>query len=236
MFQYFYLLLLLVSPLSAETISEYRIVMELSPPQQTLENGEITGDIPEKVRSAFSKANIPFRLEMYPWNRALELAKTEPNVFIVNIARTPERESLFKWVQVIHRYQLGLVALDDRSDLIIESLDDAKHYTIAVQRGDIAYQYLQNNGFSTVNNLFVTADITESWRLLSANKVDFVIDDPDNLAAMAKKTLADGQKATFVYPLEELALDTWLAAHKDMSTLVIKRIQSDGSVKNWNGN
>lgn len=232
MLRYLYLLLLIAGPLSAGSTIEYRVVMELSPPQQTLENGEITGDIPSEIRSSFSQANIPFRFEMYPWNRALELAKTEPNVFIANIARTPERESLFKWVQVIHRYQLGLVALDDRSDLIIESLDDAKHYTIAVQRGDIAYQYLRNNGFSTVNNLFITADITESWRLLRSNKVDFVIDDPDNLETMAKKALADGQKATFVYALEELALDTWLAAHKDMPSLVIQRIQSVGSVQN----
>lgn len=215
----------LVMASSNTLANSYRVVMELSPPHQTIVNNEIVGEIPSQLTSYFNAIGEDVIFEMYPWNRALEIAKAEANTFISNIARTPEREDLFEWVAIVHRYRLGLVSLEHRDDLLVEKLEDAKQYTIAVQRGDFAFTYLLQKGFSENTNLFLTADITESWRLLQRGKVDFVIDDIENLPEMNLKVLKNDQSAKLFFHLEDLSIDTWLAANKTVDASTLKKLR-----------
>ena len=103
------LLLFISSPVWAE----YRVVMEPSPPFQFIIDNELRGPVALSVRAKFQAANLTARFEMYPWNRAYNLAATEKNVFISNIARTPERENLFKWIGVVHSFNFALISINE---------------------------------------------------------------------------------------------------------------------------
>lgn len=72
----------------------YRVVMEISPPHQMLENNQIVGIIPETIQKKFDELSIPVNFEMYPWKRAMDIARLESNTFISNIARTQSENTI----------------------------------------------------------------------------------------------------------------------------------------------
>lgn len=203
---------LLVSISGVIIAAPLRVVTELSPPHQTIQHGEVAGLSTALVRAILAEAKLEAKIEMYPWARALRIARNEPNVLIYNMARTAEREAGFHWIGTVAAYQLGFVALSHRSDIKIENLQDAKTFTIAVQRDDLSANFLMNNGFTLGQQLVLAADITESWQLLLNGKVDLVIDDPVALQDMAANLELPEKYVHFVYAVPELAQQTWLAA------------------------
>ena len=203
-----------------------RIVTELSPPHQTLEQGEIRGLSTELVRATLKQAQIAGQFEIYPWARAFRIARSQANVLIYNMARTAEREDEFKWIGTVASYQLGFVALTHRDDIQIDSLEQAKGYTVAVQRDDLSANFLLQHGFKAGLQLVQVADIAESWQLLLNGKVDLVIDDPVAMTDMAQSLALPAQYVRFVYPITELAQQTWLAASLNTPDGVVSRLRA----------
>jgi len=189
-----------------------RVVTELSPPHQTLERGVVAGFSTELVQTVLAEAGLSARIELYPWARSFHIARSQANVLIYNMARTSEREAQFHWIGTVASYQLGFVALSQRNDIQLASIDDARHLTIAVQRDDLSANFLQDNGFEPGKQLVLAADITESWQLLLNGKVDLVIDDPVALADMAANLGLPVKHVRFVYAIPQLQQQTWLAA------------------------
>ncbi|NRQ43868.1 transporter substrate-binding domain-containing protein [Rheinheimera sp. YQF-2] len=224
MLKYF---LLVVSCLSCSVAANasLRVVTELSPPHQTLVAGEIAGLSTDLVRATLAKAGVTAQIEVYPWARSFRIAQSRPDVLIYNMARTAEREAQFHWIGTVAAYQLGFVALSHRDDIRIKALSDAVGYTIAVQRDDLAANFLMQNGFSTGKQLVLAADITESWQLLLNGKVDLVVDDAVALTAMAETLSLPRRYLRFVYAIPELAQHTWLAASLETSPELVKRLQ-----------
>ncbi|MBZ9612067.1 substrate-binding periplasmic protein [Rheinheimera maricola] len=202
-----------------------RVVTELSPPHQTLVQGEVSGLSTELVKDVLAAAGLAGKFELYPWARSFRIARSQPNVLIYNMARTTEREAQFHWIGTVAAYQLGFVALSHRDDIQINTVTDAIHYTVAVQRDDISADFLMKNGFKKGMQLVLAADITESWQLLFNGKVDLVIDDPVALTGMAMQLGVANQDVRFVYGITELEQHTWLAASLQTPPELIERLQ-----------
>ncbi|MBE1301342.1 MAG: transporter substrate-binding domain-containing protein [Alteromonadaceae bacterium] len=209
--------------LSVELIAQdYRVLMEPSPPLQFMQDGAVSGEIYEIVSEAFEQANLSANYEMYPWARAYIMALTaHGDTFISNIARTPEREDSFQWVAVVHVYDFALISLQ-RLDFV-KSLSDMGKLSIAVQRKDVSYEYLKSKGLG--DNLFITADITESWELLSKGKVDFIVEDINILDEMSQKYLKQGQSIEFQLQLPEIKAEAWLAADLGVDIEIVNALK-----------
>lgn len=202
-----------------------RVVTELSPPHQTLVNGEVAGISTDLVRAVLAEADISAQIELYPWARAFRIASSRPNILIYNMARTPERENAFQWIGTVAAYQLGFVGLTHRSDIKIASVEDARQYTIAVQRDDLSADFLINNGFVPGVQLVLVADIAESWQLLLNGKVDLVIDDPVALNGMVAALGLRLRDVNFIYAIPQLEQQTWLAASIDTPQRLVEQLQ-----------
>lgn len=201
---------------------DYRVLMEPSPPLQFMQGGAVSGEIYELVSKAFEQANLSANYEMYPWARAYIMALTaHGDTFISNIARTPVREDSFQWVAVVHIYDFALISLQ-RLDFV-KSLSDLGKLSIAVQRKDVSYEYFKSKGLG--DNLFITADITESWELLSKGKVDFIVEDTNILHEMSQKYLKQGQTIEFQLQLPEIKAEAWLAADLGVDTEIINALK-----------
>ncbi|AWL12123.1 hypothetical protein HMF8227_01650 [Saliniradius amylolyticus] len=198
------------------------VVTELSPPAQTIVSNEVDGVFTRRVRQVLQDAGIESQFYIYPWARALNRAKTHPNTLIYGIAKTPQRQSDFVWLGEIGTYQLGLVHLSQRP-VGINALADLQRFSIAVQREDIAYQYLSELGLD--KQLMVTADIQASWRLLLNGKVDLVVDDPNAMHALREEFGLPPEAVTYAFPLEALFTTTYLAAHPNTHPEVIQRVR-----------
>ena len=50
------------------------------------------------MKELLKREKIEFTLEVFPWARGYKMALNEPNTALYSTTRTPERETLFKWV------------------------------------------------------------------------------------------------------------------------------------------
>lgn len=87
------------------------------------------------------------------------------------IARTSEREALFRWVGEIMRIDYHFYRLRERSDIRVPDLEAAKAYRIGVLRDDVRHHYLQANGFIKI---VVTAHNSDNFKRLLNGQVDLV--------------------------------------------------------------
>ncbi|MFY8325203.1 substrate-binding periplasmic protein [Pseudoalteromonas sp. ZZD1] len=215
-----YLLLFLFMPFCLAQLP-VKVVTELSPPNQTRINDDVTGYSTDIVKLILNKANINAPIEIYPWARAYKMALSVPNTLIYSLARTKDREPLFHWIGIVAKFKLGFVKLTQRHDIVINTLEQAKQYNVAVQRNDLAYNVLTKYGFSVV----LTSDIQKSYHLLLAKKVDLIIDDENYLSVMSEQLAINADKISFVYAIDELAVAGYLAANINMDPAMVSELK-----------
>jgi polar amino acid transport system substrate-binding protein len=123
------------------------------------------------VEAMKKKVGVDAKITVYPWARAYMMALKQPNTFIFGIARTKEREQLFKWVGDYYKVTDTFFALASRRDIRLSAVEDAKNYKTAVPRGDIAALRLEKLGFNSKHLQYVTFQ-EQCVRLLHLGRVD----------------------------------------------------------------
>ncbi len=137
-----------------------------------LQDGRVAGSASEVVEATLVRAGLnDVQIALYPWARAYDIALSEPNVLIYLIARTPEREALFRWVGEVMRIEYHFYKLSERADIRVPDLDAARAYRIGVLRDDVRHQYLQARGFQKI---VVTAHHSYNFKRLLNGQVDLV--------------------------------------------------------------
>ena len=107
-----------------------RVVTEVLSPYNMAETGVFTGLSTEIVQAVMAGLGLNPKIEILPWARAYDLAHQSDNVLIYSMAKTQEREHLFKWVGAIPPTTWFLFGLSERP-VWLNSLDDARQYHIA---------------------------------------------------------------------------------------------------------
>ncbi|CAH9061091.1 hypothetical protein PSECIP111951_02414 [Pseudoalteromonas holothuriae] len=197
------------------------VVTELSPPNQTYSNGVVGGTSTGLVQELLQLTGLKASYQIYPWARAFKVASEQANTLIYSIARTSLRERHFHWIGPVAKFELGFVTNTYRNDVIVNSLEDAKKYRLAIQRGDIAVERLKEYGFDYV----LTSDITQSYQLLVTNKVDLVLDDPRYVKSMADTLNLPKGHFRFLLSVPNLSLHGYLAANIHTPDEVIKKLR-----------
>jgi polar amino acid transport system substrate-binding protein len=146
-----------------------------------LQDGKVAGVATEVVEATLRRAGLSdYSVTIYPWARAYDMALQDANVLIFLIARTPEREALFKWVGEIERIDYPMYKLRERGDIQVRDLQEAKHYSVGVVRDDVRHQYLKEQGFS---KLVISANNRDNFmRLL--NRQVHLLPMPESDVAM----------------------------------------------------
>jgi polar amino acid transport system substrate-binding protein len=145
----------------------FDVTTEELTPFSMMEEGRVTGLATDVLRTAFARAGLAMKIRLYPWLRAYQSALDKPNGCVYSTVRTPERDSLFKWV--------GPIASDDwvvfvapGSTVRIADLADLRRYKTAGTPGDSVATYLQDQG--------VTVEYTPTtgqMQMLLSGRIDF---------------------------------------------------------------
>ena len=124
------------------------ITTENYPPYNySTDNGKtIVGSSTDVVQEIFKRAKVNYKTTMYPWVRAIEMAKTDKDTCVYSTTRTEEREKSFQWVGPIAYNNWVLFAKAD-SKIVLSSADDVKKYKLGGYRGDAITQYLEGEKF-----------------------------------------------------------------------------------------
>ena len=171
------------------------------------ENAQIVGQSTELVKQVLNNADVDFSLALYPWTRAMSLASDKPNVLIYTILRTPEREPDFHWICPVAPKRLHkLFRLQQRPDVVVNSLQDIKNYSIAVTRDTFLHKFMLQLGLIEGQNLQVTADDKVNITLFLAGRVDLLAEFDDSLS---RTLIADNPQQSLMTPVFSLPADAY---------------------------
>lgn len=197
-----FVLLVLFSGQASAT--KLNILTEHLAPYQIVTENSIKGLSTEIVEATLIESQYSYDITAYPWALSYSRAKHAKNTCIYSLARTPERESLFKWVGHIVSIPTSLYSIKD-SKIEIFSIEEAKKYNIAVIRDDVTHQFLLAKGFIEKKNLYVVNNYDALLKLLdlSSRDIDLVILN-DDLLKNRVKYLNEASKYRNVFQLKEL--------------------------------
>ncbi len=171
-----------------------RIVTEELPPYNMTRDGRLTGMSTEVVQAVLETVGLQADIQSMPWARAYDIALNDENVLIYSIARTAEREQLFKWVGVIAPMRWYLYARPD-SGLRLANLEQARHYQIATVAQDAGEQYLLARGFKIGRNLQSNNKYAYNYEKLKLGRVDLWISIELNALYLIRRAGEDPVKA-----------------------------------------
>ena len=213
------LILILVTNFAAA--DEMQILTTEIPPQIFLKDGKLSGFCVEIVEEMQRRLGDMTPMQILPWARAYSLAQTQKNTVLVCPKRSPERESLFKWVGPLLTTDTDLFVKKD-SPISIRSLDEVKRFEmILVMRGSYTYGYLAAHGF---HNLYPVNDPPGMLRMLLANRAPVAALERLQMEAVVAQAGASLDIVKNVFHIQTLTSD--IAFSKDTSENTRKHWQA----------
>lgn len=202
------------------------VVTENLPPLQidnSKSNREPSGAMVDVIKAVLDNAQIDSSIDIYPWARAFQIAKTKPNTLIFSMMRNEIREDDFIWVGAIYEAKVYLVKLAERDELQIESPQDALSARVGVVRLDISQDYLVKYGFELDKNVFTSSGYDRLWELLNTRKIDYLLANKFMWLNHEKED-AQAPKVEIAVELMDFSNSYYLAANKETSPIIIEKI------------
>ena len=200
------------------------VVTEEYPPYnfQDSNSKRISGMATEVVEEILKRTHISYKLGIYPWARAYQMAQDAPNVLIYSIGRNAQRENLFKWVDVIEPYDVYLYRLKARPQVKVHSMDDLRNYKIGAVRDDIRAQYLEK---AQIPMDLVVEDSANAKKLAS-RRIDMFPIDELGVVALYKREGLDPADVVKVFKLDALSTGLYMAFSKQTSDDVVRKCKA----------
>jgi polar amino acid transport system substrate-binding protein len=223
------ILLSSISPLSiADSIKNpiIQIVTEHLPPYQIVaEDKSISGFAVDIIEETMARSHFAYSLKSYPWVRSYKLAQRKPNHCLFSVARLRSREKLFKWVGPISKVSNTTMWALKGQDIIVDHIDDARKYTVAVNQDDIAHIGLLERGFNEKENLYVLSDAKSLVNLLVTRpEIDLIVADDTTIKFRAKIVDVSMDQLERIYEIKDMPLNFFLACSKSTDDNIIEHL------------
>lgn len=148
-----------------------KLVTENYPPFNMEENGKIVGMSTDIIKELLKRENIDYSLELFPWARSYKMGMEEKDTVVYSTTRTPEREALFKWVGPLVSNDWVFFAKKGTA-IKINSLDDARKYSVGGYNGDAASEFLLKEKFEKGKSLQLATNDKQNALKLEAGRID----------------------------------------------------------------
>lgn len=217
--------LLSVSLVRAEQRDSLVLLTENFPPYNMSEGGtnyardkNISGIAVELVREMFKRAGVDYSLTLrFPWERIYKTALEKPGYGVFCTARLPERENDFKWVGPLGPDDWVMLARAD-SSISLNSLEDAKAYTVGAYKGDAISEHLNKQGLQPISAL---RDQENPQKLMKGEIDLWATGDPAG-RYLAKQQGVSGLKNVLRFDSAQL----YLALNKETSDALVAKLQA----------
>lgn len=203
----------------------WRVVTEHAPPFQNLNSGVLTGRAVERVRPLLRSAGIGVDIEVFPWARAFELARTRKNTLIFSIVRLKEREPLFQWIGLIEETRLSFISLASNKNVTINNIEDARRYGIGAVRNDFNHRYLLSEGFHEKEHFVLRSNISELLGLLVKERIEVMLVDMSFVTQILPATGLTTKDIKIHLQPENSVRDIYLAAHIDSDKVMVDKLR-----------
>ena len=188
------------------------------------ENNEPAGISVFIVKKLLDKAEITTTpIKIYPLKRVFNILDSNNNTLAFALFRTPERESKYKWiVPVTFPIKSVFIKLADRTDIQIDSLEDANKYTIGVICGNNLHSFLLEKGFSSLET--VTRN-EQNYKKLFTKRVDLIAGRDTSIKSELIDMGYSKDDISVVYQVVE-SQPAWLVSNNNFSDDIIEQIKT----------
>ena len=216
-------LIIIASFSHAQTV---RVVTEKLPPLQFIhDDGSVTGAMVDIVKLLFEQSDINYHIDVLPWARSYQLALTEKNTIIFSMLKGKEREDKFTWIGKLFSINSYLVALKENSHITIDSINDAKQYSVGSIRKDLAESYLREHGFVEEKNLYLSSNYNVLWQMLFNKRTDLAFTNNILWKYEIEDTNLDPSQIRIVYKIPDIASDLYIAASLNTDQTIIDHLR-----------
>lgn len=193
------LALFLAVALAALPARALTLLTEDNPPFNYAADGKVTGLVTELVEETVRRANVPYTIEMLPWNRAYSRAQAERDTCLFATARLDNREKLFRWIGPFANNVWGVYGKSD-FPTAPRLLSDLRPYRIGGVVNEAKVEYLRENG---VTNIRVVVDDRQNPPRLflprdDPNRIDLWVTGYFSAHDVARTAKASDIKLVFV--------------------------------------
>mgnify|MGYP006178814675 CR=1 FL=1 len=188
----------------------------------TLHTGaeEADGEATVFVKAVLERANIAYTFSFIPWKRSYRYAQTRDNILIYPIARTEARSRDFIWVGKIIPINYFLLRLRSRDDLNINTIEDAKKFTIGVVNDHVHHEYLLEEGFTDIQPVNSNE---QNLRKLLLRRIDFFPMSAGGLLPLCAQLSIDCDLIEPAFALEDFSDGLYMAYSRNTRRDIIER-------------
>lgn len=181
------------------------------------------------VRACIKETGKDYKIQKFTWARSYRLATTEKNVLIYLLNMTEDRRPLFHWVGPMTTLNQNLYRLKKRGDINVNTLDDAKEYTIGVIRGFANAKFLFDNGFKKINEggqIDLVHAETNNLKKLFHGRIDLIAMSDESLSGNLKAAGLSDRKSEIELVYTMKTQSGYMAFSKNTSKEYIDQFQA----------
>ncbi|MEM1141592.1 MAG: ABC transporter substrate-binding protein [Pseudomonadota bacterium] len=204
----------------SEELPSIDVLTESSP---FTEESSSSGEATEFTKLLLDKAGLSYDLSFLPWRRAYRYVLEQPNVLIYPLAQSPQREERFAWVGELIPVNYYLFKRSDRTDIVLESLEDANNYRVGVVNYYVHHEYLTARGLTSIQP--VNSSL-QNFKKALLGRIDLFPMSESGLSATCRRDGIDCEQFEPVIKLEGISGSLQLAFNKDTDPKVLERVRA----------
>ncbi|WP_340678694.1 transporter substrate-binding domain-containing protein [Paraglaciecola sp.] len=213
--------------------AELKVYIAEYPPFQVLsEKGDHSGFSVELFNEIVKLSHLDVEYIPVPWVRAQALVAEQKNSLLFTMAKTPEREELYRWVATIYVVNEGVFSLKSRTDLSINTLDDVHRYSIALPRGDVSVKTL-NIFPNNTKGVYIVEHQEQCMKMLNLGRVDLNYNNDVGFFIAAKMLGFNRDKFTQIFTTGQTEMG--IVANKNSNPENLRKISQALLILKKNG-
>lgn len=218
---------------SLESPGPMTIYTEVDPPYNFIgSNGKPSGIFVEIVSTIQKRLGTDHPIQVVPWSRGYRAIQTNPRTMLFSMARTPEREKMFRWVGPVVENRWGLYGRRGAA-AVLRNLEEARALRAIGSVQDFAWdQFLVSSGFT---NLERVRENTLNFHKTMNGRLDAFVGADLTLPAVARN--AGFEPGDFVMLIELKTIPLYLAFSLDFPDteiqqwqMVLESLRSEGFI------
>lgn len=170
------LVLALALPAAQADPGALRIYAMESKPISFMDNGRASGlvvELAEQVQGRLPPQFARQQVEIVPWARANSLALRGPNILLLSIVRTPERERYLSFVGPLFVAYISAYAVRGRAEELRQLGDGVRQLRAGARRGSIFVELARKAGYNVTDE---TNSSETAARMLMQRRFDLWFD------------------------------------------------------------
>ena len=166
------------------------------------------------AKAILERAGLAYSVEIAPWARAYALASSDPDVLLITLGRTPERESHFHWIAPTYPLEYRAYRLKERADVVVNTPEDLRRYRISVVRDSAIVPYLRGLKLAENridNGLQFIPTALDHWNKLLYGRVDLFVGTSLSVDTLCHRGNFDCNRIATAWIFPESRITAWIA-------------------------